>query len=75
MKQVFQVPDMHCPACVMRLEGIEDELPGIRRIAASYRKQRLEVEYDETQVSEAQIVAAAEALGYPLQKSSAYAPT
>jgi len=69
MKQVFRVPDMHCPACVMRLEGIEDELPGIQRIAASYRKQRLEVEFNEAQVSEAQIVAAAEALGYPLQKS------
>jgi len=69
MKQVFRVPDMHCPACVMRLEGIEDVLPGIQRIAASYRKQRLEVEFNEAQVSEAQIVAAAEALGYPLQKS------
>ena len=69
MKQVFQVPDMHCPACVMRLEGIEDELPGIRRIVASYRKQRLEVEYDEAQVNEAQIVAATERLGYSLQKS------
>ncbi len=69
MKQVFHVPDMHCPACVMRLEGIEDELPGIRRIAASYRKQRLEVEFDETAVNEAQIVAAAEVLGYALQPS------
>ncbi len=70
MKQVFQVPDMHCPACVMRLEGLEDDLPGIRRIAASYRKQRLEVEYDETQVTEAQIVIAAEALGYALHPST-----
>jgi copper chaperone len=69
MKQVFHVPDMHCPACVMRLEGIEDELPGIRRIAASYRKQRLEVEYDEAKITEAQIVIAAEALGYALQPS------
>jgi copper chaperone len=69
MKQVFHVPDMHCPACVMRLEGIEDELPGIRRIAASYRKQRLEVEYDEAKITEAQIVTAAEALGYALQPS------
>ncbi|MBN2393175.1 MAG: heavy-metal-associated domain-containing protein [Anaerolineae bacterium] len=67
MKQTFHVPDMHCPSCVMRLEGLEDELPGIRHIAASYRKQRLEVEYDETAVGEAQIVAAAEALGYALQ--------
>ncbi len=69
MKRVFHIPDMHCPACVMRLEGIEDELPGIRRITASYHKQRLEVEYDEAQVSEAQIVAAAEALGYTMRKS------
>jgi copper chaperone CopZ len=70
MKQVFQVPDMHCPACVMRLEGLEDDLPGIRRIAASYRKQRLEVEYNEAEVTEAQIVTAAEALGYALHPST-----
>ena len=66
MKQTFRVPDMHCPMCVMTLEGLEDTLPGIRRIAASYRKQRLEVEYDETQVSEAQITAAVAALGYTI---------
>ncbi|MEJ5311995.1 MAG: heavy-metal-associated domain-containing protein [Anaerolineae bacterium] len=70
MKQIYRVPDMHCPACVMRLEGLEDELPGIRHIAASYRKQRLEVEYDEAQVTEAQIITAAEALGYALHPSS-----
>jgi copper chaperone len=66
MKQVFHVPDMHCPACVMLLEGIEDTLPGIRRIAGSYRKQQLVVEYDEAVVDEARIVAAAETLGYIL---------
>jgi copper chaperone len=69
MKQIFHVPDMHCPSCSMRLEGIEDELPGIQRITASYRKQRLEVEYDPAQVDEAQIIAAAEAMGYALHKS------
>ncbi len=67
MKQVFDVPDMHCPACVMHLEGIEDALPGIQRIRVSYRRQRLEVEYDAAQVSEAQIVSAAAALGYGIQ--------
>jgi copper chaperone len=69
MKQIFHVPDMHCPSCSMRLEGIEDELPGIQRITASYRKQRLEVEYDPAQVNEVQIIAAAEAMGYALHKS------
>lgn len=70
MIQVFRVPDMHCPACVMRLEGLEDDLVGIKRIKASYHQQRLQVEYDESLVSEAQIVAAAEVLGYTLFKST-----
>ncbi len=64
IKKAFRVPDMHCSACVMRLEGIEDELAGIKWITASYRKQQMEVEYDETQVTEQQIVAAAKKHGY-----------
>ena len=63
-KKIFRVPDMHCSACVMRLEGIEDELAGIRRITASYRKQQMEVEYDETQVTDQQIMAVAQQHGY-----------
>ncbi len=64
VKQVFGVLDMHCSACVMRLEGIEDQLTGIQRITASYRKQQMEVEYDETQVNEQQIIVAAQKHGY-----------
>jgi len=64
VKQVFRVPDMHCSACVMRLEGIEDELAGVTRVTASYRKQQMEVEFDETRVTVQQIVAAAEKHGY-----------
>lgn len=63
-KKTFRVPDMHCTACVMRLEGIEDELPGIKQVTASYRKQQMEVEYDETQVTAQQIIAAAKKRGY-----------
>jgi copper chaperone CopZ len=64
VKQVFRVPDMHCTACVMRLEGIEDELAGITRINANYRKQQMEVEYDEGQVNPDQIIEAAKRHGY-----------
>ncbi len=63
-KKTFRIPDMHCTACVMRLEGIEDELMGIKRVTASYRKQQMEVEYDETQVTALQIIAAAKKHGY-----------
>lgn len=63
-KKTFRVPDMHCTACVMRLEGIEDEMPGVKRVTASYRKQQMEVEYDEMQVTAQQIIAAAKKRGY-----------
>jgi copper chaperone CopZ len=65
-KVKYKVPDMHCSACSMRLEGIEDDLPGIRAIKASYHKQEMLVEFDETLVSEAQIQAAAQEMGYVL---------
>lgn len=63
-KTTFSIPDMHCANCVMRLEGIEDELDGIRRIRGSYHRQTLEVEYDEGQVSIDDLRAAIAALGY-----------
>ena len=66
-KQVFRVLKMYCPTCPMRLEAIEDELPGIKRIKASYQKEQMIIEYDESQVNEAQIRQAVEAKGYGLE--------
>jgi copper chaperone len=64
MKKMFRVPDMQCPNCAMHLEGLEDEIPGVKCIRASYRKLSMEVEFDETKVSIEQIVAAANAIGF-----------
>ena len=64
IKQVFRVTDMHCSNCVMRIEGLEDDLPGVKSVVASYRKGQMTVEYDETRLSEAQILAAVARLGY-----------
>ncbi len=64
VKRVYKVIDMHCSSCAMHIESIEDVLPGIRCVKASYQKGRMEVEYDETKVSETQIIAAVEAKGY-----------
>jgi copper chaperone CopZ len=64
VKQIFRIPDMHCSNCVMRLEGLEDDLPGVQSVRASYKKQQMEVDYDEAAVSPAQIVAAIQKLGY-----------
>lgn len=64
IKKTFNVPDMHCTNCSMKLESIEDELAGIKEINASYHKQQMIVEFDETVVSEEQIIAAAKRKGY-----------
>jgi P-type Cu+ transporter len=64
IKKTFNVPDMHCTNCSMKLEGIEDELAGIKEINASYYQQQMIVEFDETIVSEDQIIAAARKRGY-----------
>jgi copper chaperone CopZ len=64
VKKTFNVPDMHCTNCSMRLESIEDELVGIIEINASYHKQQMIVEYDEAKVTIEQIIAAAKKKGY-----------
>lgn len=63
-KVTYRVHDMHCANCAMRIEGIEDRLPGIVSVEASYRKGQVKVAFDETRVTEEQILAAVARLGY-----------
>ncbi len=71
MKKLFRVPDMECPNCAMHLEGLEDEIPGVKRIDASYKKMQMEVEFDETKVTIEQIISAANAIGYHPEPAAA----
>ena len=64
LKKTYSVPDMHCANCPMRIESIEDELPGIKEISASYHKLQMTVEFDEQKVTEQEIIAAVEKKGY-----------
>jgi len=64
VKNTYCVEGMHCSNCAMNIEGIEDDLPGIKQVSASYQKGQMVVEFDEAKVSEAQILAALEKRGY-----------
>jgi len=64
VKVIFQVLDMHCSNCAMRIENIEDELPGVKSVSASYQKNQMVVEYDEQQVTPEAIIAAVKQHGY-----------
>jgi copper chaperone CopZ len=64
IKKTFKVPDMSCTNCAMKLESLEDVLDGVKEIAASYHKLQMTVEYDETKLTEEQIIAAVNKKGY-----------
>lgn len=48
----------------MHLQNLEDEVAGVKRIDASYKKMMMEVEFDEKVVSIEQIIKAANEIGY-----------
>lgn len=67
LKKTFRIPDMHCSACVMKLESLEDDLPGVIMVQASYQKQSMLVEYDDSKVREGEIRKAIQGLGYTVE--------
>ncbi|MEP0805907.1 MAG: heavy-metal-associated domain-containing protein [Chloroflexota bacterium] len=64
LKKTFKIPDMTCSNCAMKLESLEDTLDGVREINASYHRLEMVIEYDETKLTEEQIIAAVKKKGY-----------
>jgi copper chaperone CopZ len=64
IKQTFKVTDMSCTNCAMKLESLEDVLTGVKEINASYHRLEMVVEYDESKLTEGEIVAAVKKKGY-----------
>ncbi len=67
VKKTYRIPGIECAMCAMALQSLEDDVPGVRRANASYRHQRLEVEFDETKVTEEELLAAIVDLGYDVE--------
>ena len=64
IKKTFKIPDMTCSNCAMKLESLEDTLDGVKEINASYHKLQMEIIYDESRLTDEQIVAAVKKKGY-----------
>jgi copper chaperone len=58
------IKGMECPNCAMKLEGIEDSLPGVELAEASYHKGVMVVEYQEGKVTEEMLRDEVTRLGY-----------
>jgi copper chaperone CopZ len=64
IKKTFKIPDMTCSNCAMKLESLEDVLEGVKEINASYHKLNMVIEYDESKLTDDQIIAAVKKKGY-----------
>ena len=65
MKKItLKITDMHCVNCAMTLQSLEDDLPGVKQVDASYRSGKMVVEFDDSGLTEAQIISAIHDLGY-----------
>ena len=76
-KETYNVTGMSCAACSSRVEKAVAKQPGAQQVAVNLLKNSMVVEYDESQLSSAQIVAAVEQAGYgasPHEKPGAAAP-
>lgn len=65
MKKItFSLAGVECPNCILKLEGIEDQLPGIKWVEGSYRKSQLRIEFEPDKVSIEQIRDRVQSMGY-----------
>ena len=64
LKKTFHVSDMHCSNCAMKIESLEDDLPGVKSVSASYQKSLVVVEFDEMVLTIEDIIQAIKKQGY-----------
>ncbi len=64
IQKTFKIPDMTCSNCAMELESLEDTLEGVKELNASYHKLEMVIEFDESKLTDEQIVAAVKEKGY-----------
>ncbi|MDA3040537.1 MAG: HAD-IC family P-type ATPase, partial [Actinomycetota bacterium] len=62
----FRVSGMSCASCVVNIESVLGEIPGVDRVDVSFGTERATVEFDPTQVTPVQLQAAVADAGYRL---------
>ena len=67
-RATLTAPDISCSHCVATIQKAVGGLEGVSKVAASEQTKQVQVEYDPQRVSLAQIEAAMDEEGYPVQK-------
>lgn len=64
MQKQIAVPEVHCNHCVQSIEGAVGPLDGVTSVRVDLDSRTVAVDYDDTVVAHADIVAAIEDQGY-----------
>lgn len=64
MKKEFKVSGMTCKHCVARVEKGISELSGVEKVKVNLKKERATVKFDQSQVTENQIIDSIVTTGY-----------
>lgn len=63
-KEVYDITGMTCSACSARVEKTAAKLPGVQKVSVNLLTNRMNIEYDEAQLSSGEIISAIEKAGY-----------
>lgn len=66
IKEIYRVLGMTCAACAGSLESYLKPLAGVKHVSVNYPNQSVEIEFDQTKISETQLKKAAEEIGYEI---------
>ena len=65
MKEVkLNIEGMHCTGCSTRLEKVLNNVDGVEDARVSLEEKKADIKYDETQVSEKELIEAVEDAGF-----------
>ncbi len=65
MKEVkLNIEGMHCTGCSTRLEKVLNNVDGVEIAKVSLEEKKADIKYDETQVSEKELIEAVEDAGF-----------
>lgn len=62
--QTFTITGMHCTSCALNIDFDVEELKGVKESKTHYAKSQTTVMFDETIVSEKDIISVIKKLGY-----------
>ena len=65
MKEVkLNIEGMHCTGCSTRLEKVLNNVDGVESAKVSLEEKKADIQYDETQISEKELIEAVEDAGF-----------